>query len=140
MKRTIKRLFDVKSGEVFKANNTQLAASSYFIRVWNGGKNNALNLVNFYLTSLPFETEVIVVNYFTFENHIEPSDSSRFERLFGSAVEGLIEFYDELGQADVLSHVKERVHDVDTGNNQQDYENIRNQVEGLVQCWILNTN
>lgn len=139
MKRTVKRLFDVKSGEVFKANNAQLA-SSYFIRVWDGGKNNALNLVNFYLTSLPFETEVTVVNYFTFENHIEPSDDSRFERLFSSAVEGLIEFYDELGQADVLSHVKERVHDVDTGNDQQDYENIRNQVEGLVQNWIVNTN
>ena len=139
MKRTVKRLFDVKSGEVFKTNNTQLA-SSYFIRVWNGGKNNALNLVNFYLTSLPFETEVTVVNYFTFENYIEPSNDSRFERLFSSAVEGLIEFYDELGQADVLSHVKERVHDVDTGNDQQDYENIRNQVEGLVQNWIVNTN
>jgi hypothetical protein len=140
MKRTVKRLFDVKYGEVFNITKPQLAASSHFIRVWNGGKNNALNIVNFYLTSLPFETEVTVVHCIRFDSLAEPSDDSRFERLFNSAVEGLIEFYDELGQADVLSHVKERVHDVDTGNDQQDYENIKNQVEGLVQNWIVNTN
>jgi hypothetical protein len=139
MKRTVKRLFDVTCGEVFKVIGSQLA-SNYFIRVWNGGKNNVLNLVNFSVSPLSFDTEVIVVNYIKFESLIEPSDDSRFERLFSNAVEGLIEFYDELGQADVLSHVKERVHDVDTGNDQQDYEKIKNQVEGLVQNWIVNTN
>jgi hypothetical protein len=139
MKRTVKRLFDVTCGEVFKVIGSQLA-SNYFIRVWNGGKNNVLNLVNFSVSPLSFDTEVTVVNYIKFDSLIEPSDDSRFERLFSSAVEGLIEFYDELGQADVLSHVKERVHDVDTGNDQQDYENIKNQVEGLVQNWIVNTN
>jgi hypothetical protein len=139
MKRTVKRLFDVTCGEVFKVIGSQLA-SNYFIRVWNGGKNNVLNLVNFSVSPLSFDTEVTVVNYIKFDSLIEPSDNSRFERLFSSAVEGLIEFYDELGQADVLSHVKERVHDVDTGNDQQDYENIKNQVEGLVQNWIVNTN
>ena len=139
MKRTVKRLFDVTCGEVFKVIGSQLA-SNYFIRVWNGGKNNVLNLVNFSVSPLSFDTEVTVVNYIKFDSLIEPSDDSRFERLFSSAVEGLIEFYDELGQADVLSHVRERVHDVDTGNDQQDYENIKNQVEGLVQNWIVNTN
>jgi hypothetical protein len=63
--------------------------------------------------------------------------NTRFDGLFNAAIEGLIEFYEELENADIVSEIKERIMDVDTGNDQKDYETIRNKVEGLVQNWII---
>lgn len=52
------------------------------------------------------------------------------------AFDGLLEYYPELSQKHIRDGIIERVSVPDTGNNQKDYESVRNQVENLVTSYI----
>ena len=66
-------------------------------------------------------------------NMIQPL--SRNEELLKSAIDGLVEFYPHLTRADVLAEIKGTVKVRDTGNDQSDYENARDQVEKIANAW-----
>lgn len=53
------------------------------------------------------------------------------DELFHDAIEGLREYYPCLHKPTVVAELRHRVKVPDTGNNQLDYENVRDQVERL---------
>ena len=55
------------------------------------------------------------------------------DELFRAAVEGLTEFHPELADERLVAGIRAKVVIPDTGNPQADYQNVRNQVERLVQ-------
>jgi hypothetical protein len=61
--------------------------------------------------------------------------NDRAERLFATAVEGLTEYYPVLGKADVVAEIKDKVEVPDTGNDQTDYETVRDRVEALANTY-----
>ena len=63
---------------------------------------------------------------------LEPEDTD----LVDEAIENLREFYPELGDRAYANAIARKVEVPDTGNRQADYENIRDQVERLVQTRI----
>jgi hypothetical protein len=66
-------------------------------------------------------------------------DARRFESqarenaLFEQAVSGLTEYYEELEDEEFVASIRDKVVVPDTGNDQEDYENVRDQVEWLVE-------
>ncbi len=65
----------------------------------------------------------------------EEKSLSRAEQLLKDAIDGLVEFYPELTRPDLLAEIKEEVKVRDTGNDQSDYENAKDQVEKLAIEW-----
>jgi len=55
--------------------------------------------------------------------------STRFEKLFDTAITGLREYHPELRNEETVNQIKGRIYRIDTGNDQYDYETIRNQIE-----------
>jgi hypothetical protein len=132
----IKQLHSILAGEVFEVEGAHKAKSIY-IRVFNS-RFNAINLANYNLVSFSPDTPARVIGKISVDKYGDIKETNtRFDGLFNAAIEGLIEFYEELENPDIVSGIKERIMDVDTGNDQKDYETIRNKVEGLVQNWII---
>ena len=57
---------------------------------------------------------------------------SRDEELIQTAIEGLKFFYPELSNTETVTKIKAGLKVLNTGNDQLDYENVRDQVERLV--------
>jgi pyrroloquinoline quinone (PQQ) biosynthesis protein C len=55
------------------------------------------------------------------------------DNLFREAVNGLVEFHPELKDRTLVASIRTKVSTPDTGNRQADYQNVRDQVERLVQ-------
>jgi hypothetical protein len=136
VKKTIKKLHQVQSGEVFEYVHPLVPGiGGKCIRVF-GAKYNVLCLNSFQIGMSDLGEEVRVVgkiNYSLFDESV----NSRFDELFAAAVAGLVEFYEELEDASLVSEIKQRIEDIDTGNNQNDYVSIKNLVENQVQNWIV---
>jgi len=62
---------------------------------------------------------------------------TRAEKLTEQVIDGLREYYPELDNDRITSQIKARVTVPDTGNDQKDYENVRDQVEAKVQDFIV---
>lgn len=58
------------------------------------------------------------------------------EQWVSTSIEALREFYPELSEPQVVAGIHQRVKIEPTGNEQLDYETVRNQVEKLVQQWV----
>ena len=56
---------------------------------------------------------------------------SRADKLFDAAVEGLTEYYPALKRPEIVAEIKGKVEVPDTGNDQTDYETVRDRVETL---------
>ena len=54
------------------------------------------------------------------------------DALVQTAIEGLVEHYPQLKRKSVVESVREQVKAPDTGNDQADYENVRNQIEVIL--------
>lgn len=135
MKKVTKKLHDVRNNEVFELVNSIVPhIKGKMIRLF-GTKYNVLCLTSFQIGQLPFDEDVTVIGALKVDLFSGKSDS-RFDELFGAAVNNLHEFYDELGDASVVDGIKERVENFDTGDDQKDYERIKNSVEKHVQGWI----
>jgi hypothetical protein len=67
------------------------------------------------------------------EEEIEQPD----DFVFATAIEGLTKYYPELENGDLIQQIRERVAIPDTRNAQADYENVRDQVERLVQNRLM---
>ena len=61
--------------------------------------------------------------------------SHRDGQILVDAVEGLTEYYEELERRDVTFDIAKRVKVPDTGNDQDDYGNVRHQVEDIAIEW-----
>ena len=135
-KKTIKRLHEVQSGEVFEYVHPLVPGTGgKYVRVF-GTKYNVLCLNSFQIGMSDLNEEVRVIgkiNYNLFEERV----NSRFDELFAAAVAGLVEFYEELEDASIVLEIKQRIEDIDTGNDQKDYVSIKNLVENQVQNWIV---
>lgn len=59
-------------------------------------------------------------------------EKQRAERIKDNAVEGLTEFYPELTDQQFALKIKGQLIVPDTGNDQEDYENVRDQVERII--------
>jgi hypothetical protein len=57
---------------------------------------------------------------------------TREQDLFQEALKGLTEFYPQLKRKSVVESVRKQVKVPDTGNAQADYDNVRNQIEVLL--------
>ena len=57
----------------------------------------------------------------------------RRAQIIKQAVEGLTEYYPQLENKSLVQQINEQVTVPDTGNDQADYENVRDQVERLLQ-------
>lgn len=64
-------------------------------------------------------------------------NTTRDDKLLQSAIDGLREYYPELEDEDTAKAVKSHVSVPSTGNDQKDYENVRDQVEARVQDIII---
>lgn len=51
---------------------------------------------------------------------------------FDDAVEGLVEYYPALRSSKLVETLRKKVNIPDTGNEQKDYENVRDQIERLL--------
>jgi hypothetical protein len=136
IKKTIKKLHQVQPGEVFEYVHPLVPGiGGKCIRVF-GTKYNVLCLNSFQVGMSDLGEEVRIIgkmNYSLFEESV----NSRFDELFAAAVEGLVEYYEELEDASLVLEIKERIEDIDTGNDQNDYVSIKNLVENQVQNWIV---
>lgn len=136
VKKTIKKLHQVQSGEVFEYVHPIVPGiGGKCVRVF-GTKYNVLCLNSFQIGMSDLGEEVRVIgkmNYSLFDESV----NSRFDELFAAAVGGLVEYYEELEDASLVSEIKERIEDINTGNDQNDYVSIKNLVENQVQNWIV---
>lgn len=137
MKSTIKPLHQVKDNEVFQfTKQSPSGLGGKMIRL-RGNKHNVLCLTSYHLSVVDYNEEVKIIGKLKCELFSNEQLNSRFDDLFGAAVENLREYYDELNDSSIVAGIKDRIDLVDTGNDQQDYENIRNFVEFFVQNWIV---
>jgi hypothetical protein len=136
MKTVIKKLYEVKKQEIFEFAKPNTTVLGKLIRVF-GNKYNVLSLVSFELSTVDFNTDVKVIGELTKKMFSKSTVNARFDQLFGEAVSGLQEYYDELEDPVIVAGIKEHVENIDTGNDQSDYEAIKCKVEGLVQSWII---
>ena len=133
----IKRLYDVNDGEIFEIVKPAIpGVGGKMIRL-RGTKHNALCLASYQIKQINFNEEVRIIGRLEMKLIKEFVKNSRFNDLFGAAVNNLVEYYDELSDANIVAGIKERIEDRDTGNDQSDYEHIRNLVERFVQNWIV---
>ena len=65
------------------------------------------------------------------EKEPEPAGSPR-AAIVQVAIEGLVEHYPQLKRKSVVESVRKQVKVPDTGNDQADYENVRNQIEVIL--------
>jgi hypothetical protein len=130
----IKKLYSILAGEVFEVDGNN---KSIYIRVFDN-KFNAINLTSHNLTIFSPDTTARVVGKISIDKYRDVKDTTiRFERIFNAALESLIEFYEELEDPEVVSGIKERIMEVDTGNDHNDFKTIKNKVEEMVQNWII---
>jgi hypothetical protein len=137
MKKTIKKLHDVKDGEIFELVKPLAPGTKTKMIRLRGTKHNALCLSSYVINQLNFNEEVKIVGKLEMNFFNSTCESSRFDDLFNAAVSNLVEYYEELNNVEIVMSIKQRVEEVDTGNDQNDYERIRNIVEKFVQNWIV---
>ena len=72
------------------------------------------------------------------EDEEEPEGAGRGRAcIVQTAIEGLTEFYPELADTAIADTIRKKVEVPETGNDQTDYEKVRDQVERLVQNKLI---
>lgn len=137
MKKTIKKLSEAKDGEIFEFVKPLVAGFNGKMIRLRGSKFNVLCLNSFETKQVNFSEEIRIIGELQMTMFTGKQQDCRFDELFSTAVDNLQEYYVELEDGEIVAAIKERIKPVDTGNNQSDYETIRNQVERLVQNWII---
>lgn len=137
MRKIIKKVIEAKDGEIFEFLQPLTAGTFGRMIRLRGSKFNVLCLNSFEAKQVSFDQEIRIIGELRINIYTDNEQDSRFDQLFSSAVDNLQEYYVELEDAEIVAGIKDRIKPVDTGNNQSDYESVRNQVERLVQNWIM---
>lgn len=137
MRKIIKKVSEAKDGEIFEFVRPLIAGTHGKMIRLRGSKLNVLCLHSFEAKQVNFDEEIRIIGELKMNLFTDNAQDSRFDQLFSAAVDNLQEYYVELEEGEIVAGIKDRIKPVDTGNDQSDYESVRNQVERLVQNWIM---